>query len=172
MNRKSIELTYIAVIALMCFRHHEIRYQSFAHTVDSLVHSVLRLQFKICVVQATNASESWQRGYESVRFLARYSFLQRRAGLDEARTKRRFRSIRYTLAGNFASGVGVCTEIVGLFKHLFRVTAHPQFRVLELRAPMSACFGHYGTRRWRPECPVPLRKCCSFAPPETAHYLC
>ena len=139
--------------------------------IHSLVHSVLRLQYKICVLQATNASEGWQRGYESVRFLARYSFLQRRAGLDEARAKRRFRSIRYTLAANFASGMGVCTEIVGLFKHLFRVTAHPQFLVLELRAPMSACSGHYGTR-WRPDCPVSLRECGSFALPETAHYLC
>ena len=112
--------------------------------VHNLVRNVLRLQYKIRVLQATNASEGWQGGYQSVRFLARYSFLQRRAGLDEARAKRRFRSIRYTLAAYFASGMGACART---FKHLLRVTAHPQFLVRELRAPTDACSGQYGNRR-------------------------
>ena len=39
--------------------------------------------------------------------------------------------------------MGVCTRIVGLFKHLLRVTAHPQLLVVVLWAPMGACLGHY-----------------------------
>ena len=35
--------------------------------------------------------------------------------------------------------------IVEPFKHLLRVTAHPQFLALELQAPMGACSGQYGT---------------------------
>ena len=53
----------------------------------------------------------------------------------------------YTLAVYFASGVGPCTGIVETFKHLLRVTVHPQFLTLELRAPMGACLGQYGTIR-------------------------
>ena len=53
--------------------------------------------------------------------------------------------MQYTLAVYFASGVGPCTRIVEPFKHLLRVTAHPQFLVLELRAPMGACSGQYST---------------------------
>ena len=82
-------------------------------------------------------------------FLAGYSFLYCQAGLvwliNEARTKLRCRSIQERLSVNFGSGVGTCTGIVGLFKHLLEVTAHPQFLVVELRAPMGACPGHYGT---------------------------
>ena len=37
----------------------------------------------------------------------------------------------------------LATRIVGHFKHLLRVTAHPQFLVLEVRAPMGACLGIY-----------------------------
>ena len=33
-----------------------------------------------------DAAETWQQGYESVSFVARYSFLHCRAGLDEARS--------------------------------------------------------------------------------------
>ena len=43
------------------------------------VHSIL-LQQEIHVLQATNAVEAWQQGYESVHFLARYSFLYCLAG--------------------------------------------------------------------------------------------
>ena len=114
-------------------------------TVHSLIRSVLSLWHEIHVLQATNAAETWQRGYELVYFLAWYSIFHRQAGLDEAWAKRRCRLIRYPLAANFTSWVGVCAEIVGPFKHLLRVTAHPQFLTLELRAPMGACPGRYGT---------------------------
>ena len=40
--------------------------------------------------------------------------------------------------------MGACTGIVGLFKHLLHVRAHPQFFGLELRVPMGACTGQYG----------------------------
>ena len=90
--------------------------------------------------QRLNAAETWQRGYELVSYVARHSFLHCQAGLDEARSK-----MRYTLAVYFASGVGPCTGIVEPFKHLLRVTAHPHFLALELRAPMGACSGQYGT---------------------------
>ena len=112
--------------------------------VHSLVRSVLCLQYEIRVLQTTNASEGWQRGYESVRFLARYSFLCRQAGLDEAWAKWWCRSIRYTLAANVASGVGACAGIVEPLKHLLRVIAHPKFLVLELRVTIGACSWQYG----------------------------
>ena len=41
------------------------------------------------------------------------------------------------MAANFASGVGPCAGIVESFKHLLRVTAHPQILVLELQAAMD-----------------------------------
>ena len=53
----------------------------------------------------------------------------------------------YTLAVYVAFGVGSCMGIVETFKHLLRVTVHPQFLTLELRAPMGACSGQYGTIR-------------------------
>ena len=82
--------------------------------------------------EATNGAEVWQRGYDSVRFLARYNVLEsdragKLAGLDEALAKQRYSSIRYRLAAKFASLVSTCGGIVGPFKHLLRVTAHPQF---------------------------------------------
>ena len=40
--------------------------------------------------------------------------------------------------------MGACTGIVGLFKHLLRVIAHPQFLVLELQVPLGTCSGYYG----------------------------
>ena len=86
----------------------------------------------------------WQWGYESVHFVACCSFLHCRAGLDEAQTKQRCKSIRYTLAANFTPGVGLCRGIVEPFKHLLCATTHPQFLALELRAPMGACLGQYG----------------------------
>ena len=41
--------------------------------------------------------------------------------------------------------MGTCAGIVEPFKHLLRVTAFPQFLVLELRAPMGTCSGQYGS---------------------------
>ena len=41
--------------------------------------------------------------------------------------------------------MGTCAGIVEPFKHLLRVTAFPQFLVLELRAPMGTCLGQYGS---------------------------
>ena len=48
------------------------------------------------------------------------------------------------MAANFASGVGPCVGTVEPFKHVLRVTAHPQVLALELRAPMGTCLGQYG----------------------------
>ena len=88
--------------------------------------------------QRLNSAETWQWGYESVSFVARHSFLHCQAGTDEV-------TMRYTLAANFASGMGPCTGIVEPFKHLLRVTAHPHFLAVELWVPMGACLGQYGT---------------------------
>ena len=60
-----------------------------------------------------------------IHFLAQYSFLHHRGGLNEAWVKRRCRLIRYTLAANFASGMCSCVVIIEPFKHLLRLTAHP-----------------------------------------------
>ena len=90
-----------------------------------------------------NAAETWQRGYESVRFVARYSFLYCRAGLDKTWTKWQCKSIWYLLAANFAFGVGFSTGKVEPFKLFLCVTSHPKFLTLELRAPMGACPGPY-----------------------------
>ena len=38
---------------------------------------------EICILRAPNAAEAWQRHYEMVCFLARYSFFYCSAGLDE-----------------------------------------------------------------------------------------
>ena len=75
--------------------------------------STLPLQHKICVSKRPpNAAETWQRGYESVRFVTLFYY---RAGLDEAPTKRRCKSIWYPLAANFASRFGT----------LWQLTSHP-----------------------------------------------
>ena len=70
----------------------------FAHTGRSLVCSVFRMQYKIRVLQATNAAKRWQRDFGLVHFLAGYSFLYCRAGLvslkKEARAKLRRESIQ------------------------------------------------------------------------------
>ena len=42
-------------------------------------------------------------------------------------------------------GWTLCIGIVEPFKHPLHATTHPQFIVLELRAPMGACPGQYGT---------------------------
>ena len=108
------------------------------------------------MLQATNAIRNSKLGSEahdeSVRFLARYNFLYRRAGLnvDEARAKRLSRSIWYLLTSNFASGMGVCAGIVEPFKHILHETAHPLFLLLELRSPMGACPDNtvYHSKSW------------------------
>ena len=46
---------------------------------------------------------------------------------------------------NFGSWVGTCTGIVGLYKHIFHVKAHPWFLEFELWMLMGACMGQYGT---------------------------
>ena len=104
-----------------------------SHTpISDLVRRVLSLQHEICVLQAmTERCETWQQGYESISFVARYSFLNRWAGLNEARCDTIY----------FASRVGPCMGIVESCKYLL---AHPQFLALELRAPMGACSGQYG----------------------------
>ena len=63
----------------------------------------------------------------------------------QARGKATMQVDRYLLAANFTSGVGPCAEMVEPFKHLLHTIAHPQFLALELRAPMGACLGQYGT---------------------------
>ena len=70
----------------------------FAHTSRSLIHSVLRLQHKISVLQATNAVKQWQRDFRLVCFVAGYSLLYCHAGLvclkKEARVKLQCESIQ------------------------------------------------------------------------------
>ena len=69
-----------------------------------LVRSVLHLQHKFTYCKRQlNTVETWKQGYEAARFVARCSFLHYRDGLDEVRMKRQCKSIRYTLAANFAS---------------------------------------------------------------------
>ena len=63
-----------------------------------------------------DAVETWQQGYESVHFAARYSFLHCWPGLDEAQTKWQCPCGGY---------------IVEPFKHLLHATADPQFLALE-----------------------------------------
>ena len=112
-----------------------------SHTpICSVVCSILCRQNKIHILQAMNTEEAWWWGYESVCFLAQYNFLHRCASLNKARAKRR---CRLTLAANFTPGLGACKGRVQPFKHLHHVTAHPQFLVLELRAPMGTCPGQY-----------------------------
>ena len=53
----------------------------FAHTSHSFIFSILRLQNKICVLQATNAAKPWQWDFGLVCFLAGYSLLYCWAGL-------------------------------------------------------------------------------------------
>ena len=84
-----------------------------------------------------NTAETWQQGYESVSFVAWYSFLHCRTMLEAV--------MRYTHAVYFASRMSPCTGIVEPFKDLLRVTAHPQLLALELWVPMGACSGQYGT---------------------------
>ena len=81
-----------------------------------------------------------------VRFLAGYSFLHYWAGLVCLKRKhgRRYDAGQFRrLSVTFGSGVGACTGIVELFKHLLHVRAHPRFFRLVLRALMGACPGHY-----------------------------
>ena len=52
------------------------------HTlVHGLVRCVFHLQYKICILHATNTVEAWLLGYWSLCFLAHYSFLHHWASL-------------------------------------------------------------------------------------------
>ena len=74
-----------------------------SHTsVFSLFCSVLHLQYKICILHATNAAKAWLQ----VDFHAQYNFLK--------------------LWASHKSEVGIYTWIVELFKHLFHAAAHCQ----------------------------------------------
>ena len=119
-----------------------------SHTpIRGLVPSILSLQHEICVLQATtkhcgNLATRLQVGLLcSMTQLSPLSGWPRRS-TDEA-------MMRYTLAANFASGMGPCMGIVEPFKHLLCVTAHPHFLALELRVPMGACLGQYGMCSWQ-----------------------
>ena len=88
----------------------------------------------------TNAAEAWQRGYESVRFLARYSLYHCWvAWLQLSMGGVTMQVDLDPLVANFTSRVGTCVEIVGPFEYLLHVTAHPHFLVLELQAPKMKC---------------------------------
>ena len=128
----------------MYFRSHDIRHQiKFRiHTRPyTLVCRVLRLHHEIRVL--TERRMLWKLGnktsYKSVSLQARYIFFHCWAGLDEV-----------TMPGQFGTPwqltlyrwwVFACARIVEPFKHLFRVTANPQFLLLELREPMGAFAG-------------------------------
>ena len=79
------ELTYIAAIVLMDFGRHNIKG---LHTpIRDLVRSILPCSMKFAYCKRRlNAAETWQQGYELVNFVAQYSFLHCRAGLDESWT--------------------------------------------------------------------------------------
>ena len=85
LNPKKVRWVHIAVIAHWMPRHQA----SKVHTHPSLA---LFTAFFPCSTKFAyckwwlDAAETWQRGYELVSFVARYSFLHCRAGLDEARS--------------------------------------------------------------------------------------
>ena len=89
---RSAELTYIAaIIVLIRFGCRDIRHQKFAHTPPSFA-ALFPCSTKFAYSKRRlDAAETWQRGYEPVRFVARYmySFFHCRVDLKEARTKRR-----------------------------------------------------------------------------------
>ena len=115
-------------------------------SIHILICSVLRLQYEICILQATNASEGlavrlWVGPLSSTIQLSSLSgWPQRSTGEATMQVD----SVHQ--AANFA-WVGACAVIVESFKHLLRVTAHPQFLMLELWAPMGTCSGHYGNHQ-------------------------
>ena len=97
--------------------------------------------------------QSPERGF---RFLAGYSFLYCHTGLVGLKKEvvgastMRFNS----LAPNFGYGVGGCTGIVGLFKHLLRVTTPPPiFLVLELQVPVGVS--------WDTTVYIPVTRVCT-----------
>ena len=92
-----------------------------------------------------NAAETWQQGYKSQ--LSPLSGWPQRS-MDET-------TIRYTLAANFASGVGPCTGIVESFKHLLCVTAHPH---LSCEHPWALARDNSGTKFG------PARRCNIYLP--------
>ena len=124
--------------------HHDIKHQRFTHT---RLWPLSQRSFAAARNLHT-ASDDWtlrklgnDRGYESVSYVARHCFLHCWRSTYEA-------TMQYTLVANFASRVGPCKGMVEPLKHLLRVTAHPHFLALELRAPMGACSGQYGILTW------------------------
>ena len=73
-----------------------------------------------------NTSETWQQGYELVRFVASYNFLHCRGGLSEVRTK----SIWYPLAANFALRWALAGRWLNHIKHLLCAIAALNFWLL------------------------------------------
>ena len=137
-------------------------------SIHILICSILRLQYEICVLQATNASEGlavrlWVGPLSNMIQLSPLSgWPQRSTGEVTMQVD----SVHQ--AANFA-WVSACAVIVESFKHLLRVTAYPQFLVLELWAPMGTCSGHYGNYQEllnRAQSNLSLamyRKCCFTA---------
>ena len=96
------------------------------HTlVSSLVRSVFHLQHEFRILQAMNAANPEQIYNVDKIGLKDWKYVQSKQWCG--------------------SGVGTCTEIVEPFKQLLPATAHAQFLVLELRAPMGTCSGQYSS---------------------------
>ena len=81
-----------------CFDEFQAPLHPAAHTGHSLVHSILRLQYEIRILQVISTVKPWQRDFVLVSFLAGYSFLYCNTGLvhlkKEARAKLRYESIQ------------------------------------------------------------------------------
>ena len=90
------------------------------------------------LLQVTDAEEPWQRGYKSLCFLAHDTTFSN-VGLASTKHGRSDNASQFSTPwqANVVSWVSTCAEIVKPFKHLLRVTAHPQCVVLELWTPMG-----------------------------------
>ena len=122
----------------MRFGCHDIRHQRFAHTrpcVRGLVRSVLSLQHEICVLQTTTERCGNLATRLRVGQLCSMIQISPLSGWPRRSKKRRCGT-----PWQFTSHPGWA-----LARHLLRVTAHPQFLTLELRAPMGAYSGQYCT---------------------------
>ena len=80
---RSAELT--AAIVLRMPRHQASKVRTHLSVALFAAFFPCSTKFAYCK-QRLNAAETWQQGYESVSFVARYSFLHYQAGLDEARS--------------------------------------------------------------------------------------
>ena len=74
---------HVAVIALWMPRHQASKVRTHPSMASFAAFFPCSTKFAYCKWRL-NAVETWQRGYESINFVARYSFLHCRAGLDEA----------------------------------------------------------------------------------------